>query len=91
MIIANFENLNSCWISISEFITFSRNQAVIQSKMDVVIPMLTQLVNKCGKKYLCLVIIQIIKEKLHSCKMVFYTDQTLRRAMLSHTQSYSTV
>ena len=74
-----FKKLNSCWISVFEFITFSRNQGVIQSKMDVSIPILTKLVNKCGKEYLCLVIVQIIKEKLHSCKMVFHTDQTLCR------------
>ena len=50
--------------------------------MDVSIPMLTKLVSKCGKQYLCLTILQIIKQKLHSCKMVIYTDQT---------QSHSTV
>ena len=49
-IISDFEKLNSCWITMSEFITFSRNQGVIQSKMDVSIPMLTKLVSKRGKK-----------------------------------------
>ena len=87
--IANFQKLNSHWISISEFITFSRNQGVIRAKMDVSIPTLTKVVNKCSTQYLCLVI--LIEQKLHSSKMVFYTDQRLCRARLSQTQSHNTV
>ena len=43
--------------------------------MDVSIPILTKLDNKCGKQYLCLVILQIIKE----AKTAFLQDGILYR------------
>ena len=53
VITANFGKLNSRWISISEFITFPGNQGIIQAKIDVSIPMLRKVVNKCGRQYIC--------------------------------------
>ena len=90
VIIANFEQLNSYWNCISEFITPSRNQGVIQANMEVRTSMLTKVVKKCGKQYLYLVILQIIKET----KIEFLQDdipyRPMCRPVLFHTQSHST-
>ena len=58
--------------------------------MDLSIPRLTKLANKCGKQYLCYSTNYQGSKKCFVQDGIPYRPNTVCRAVLSHAQSYST-